>query len=299
MDTMNETEPVRKKNGKPLRPGSRARFLLCSDLDRTLIPNGLQPESPRARPLLRGLVRKAAVCLVYVTGRNQALVEEAIAQYQLPWPDAVIGDVGTRIWSTLDGKWSAWQQWEDLIARQWPPDAPDRIAAEAKKIGGIRRQPEDRQSRFKQSYTCGLADLDAHCAGLRSRLSDCGLEVNIIGSIDEVTDQGLIDVLPGAATKQSAIEMVMSAWGFHHWNTICAGDSGNDLPFLTSALQAVLVANATDRVRQRAVSLAAQQGQSANLYIARGGFWGMNGNYSAGVLEGMAHYVPQIRNMLE
>ena len=30
-------------------------ILLCCDLDRTLIPNGPQPESPGARPLLRAL----------------------------------------------------------------------------------------------------------------------------------------------------------------------------------------------------------------------------------------------------
>ncbi|TVS12874.1 MAG: HAD-IIB family hydrolase [Wenzhouxiangella sp.] len=292
-------KPARKAAGKPLRPGSRARFLLCSDLDRTLIPNGLQPESPQARPLLRRLVKQAAVCLVYVTGRNQVLVEEAIEQYQLPWPDAVIGDVGTRIWSTLEGKWTEWHQWNQLITRHWPEDAPARIAAEVNRMRSIERQPDDRQTRFKQSYTCGLPDLDEHCARLRGCLLDCGLKVNIIGSIDEVTDQGLIDILPAAATKQSAIDMVMSAWGFHHWDTICAGDSGNDLPFLTSALQAVLVANATDEVRQSAVAMAEQQGQGANLYLARGGFWGMNGNYAAGVLEGMAHYLPHIRNMLK
>ena len=33
-------------------------ILLCSDLDRTLIPNGTQPESPQARPLLRSLAAR-------------------------------------------------------------------------------------------------------------------------------------------------------------------------------------------------------------------------------------------------
>jgi hypothetical protein len=34
-------------------------------------------------------------------------------------------------------------------------------------------------------------------------------------------------------------------------------------------------------------------GHGDQLYIARGDFQGMNGNYSAGMLEGIAHYHPK------
>ena len=33
----------------------------------------------------------------------------------------------------------------------------------------------------------------------------------------------------------------------------------------------------------------------AAFYLAQGGFLGMNGNYSAGILEGVAHYHPDTR----
>jgi hypothetical protein len=49
-------------------------------------------------------------------------------------------------------------------------------------------------------------------------------------------------------------------------------------------------------VQQEAIELAASSGHSAQLYIARGGYNGMNGNYSAGILEGIAHYHPQWRD---
>ena len=39
--------------------------------------------------------------------------------------------------------------------------------------------------------------------------------------------------------------------------------------------------------------MAAEQDASTALYIARGGFMGMNGNYSAGILEGFVHFIPQ------
>ncbi len=290
------TDPDKNKS---LQPGSSTRYLLCSDLDRTLIPNGKQEETPSARPRLRELVRRAAFCVVYVTGRNRALVEQAIEQYQLPWPDAVIGDVGSCIWSTFDRSWSKWPQWEDRLKQDWSGPHLEAIRALLAREPELELQAEDRQTPLKLSYNTLARGLDQRCRHLRQVLHSKGLAANVIGSIDEVDDIGLIDILPSMASKHSAIEMLMAAWGFHHWNTVCAGDSGNDLPFLTSALQSVLVANAEDSVRERAVRLAARRGQQANLYLARGGFHGMNGCYSAGVLEGMVHYLPEISAWVE
>lgn len=51
-----------------------AAICLCSDLDRTILPNGFQEESPGVRHVLRKIVKHPAMTLVYVTGRNQALV---------------------------------------------------------------------------------------------------------------------------------------------------------------------------------------------------------------------------------
>ncbi|HEY9701794.1 MAG TPA: HAD family hydrolase, partial [Allocoleopsis sp.] len=66
------------------------KLLICTDLDRTLIPNGEQPESPNARQLFSQLVSNSWVSLAYVSGRDQELVQDAIAQYQLPTPNFVI-----------------------------------------------------------------------------------------------------------------------------------------------------------------------------------------------------------------
>ena len=58
------------------------RFLLCTDLDRTLIQNGTQPESPAAKERFKRLVSCEEVVLAYVTGRHRALIEQAIADYR-------------------------------------------------------------------------------------------------------------------------------------------------------------------------------------------------------------------------
>ncbi len=72
-------------------------LLLCTDLDRTLIPNGAQPESPQARGRFNGLVRQPHITLVFVTGRDRGLVEQAIGEYGLPSPEFVIADAGSSI----------------------------------------------------------------------------------------------------------------------------------------------------------------------------------------------------------
>jgi hypothetical protein len=121
----------------------------------------------------------------------------------------------------------------------------------------------------------------------------------LIYSVDEASSTGLLDVLPARATKLHAVEFLMQHQGFDYSNTVFAGDSGNDLPVLASAIQSVLVANADGEVVEQAKTQALQQRTMAAFYLAQGGFLGMNGNYSAGILEGIAHYHPDTRLWME
>jgi hypothetical protein len=45
-------------------------------------------------------------------------------------------------------------------------------------------------------------------------------------------------------------------------------------------------------VREEALELAVAAGNADSLYLASGGFRGLNGNYAAGILEGLAHFFP-------
>ena len=74
--------------------------------------------------------------------------------------------------------------------------------------------------------------------------------------------------------------------------TVFAGDSGNDMPVLTSGLQSILVRNAEEDIKAEAIQSLKRKGLEDKLYLAHGGFLGMNGNYAAGVLEGLVHFVP-------
>jgi hydroxymethylpyrimidine pyrophosphatase-like HAD family hydrolase len=79
-------------------------ILLCTDLDRTLLPNGLQAESPEARPLFRSVAAHPEVTIAYVSGRSLDLQREAIQRWSLPMPGYAIADVGTTPMDT--GTWS-------------------------------------------------------------------------------------------------------------------------------------------------------------------------------------------------
>lgn len=276
------------------------KVLLCSDLDRTLLPNGPQEESTRARPLLRQLAARPEVTLVYVSGRHKALLLDAIRDYDIPVPDYAIGDVGTTIYHITDGDWRMWQAWHTEIAPDWNGQRHDQLAALLADIDVLQMQEDEKQNTFKLSYYAPEdIDRDTLLARVRERLEPQGIRASLIWSIDEMAHTGLFDVLPESATKLHAVRFLMRQIGFDESNTVFSGDSGNDLPVLTSGLQAVLVANAMDDVQHEAREKVAAKDLTQQLYLARGDFLGMNGNYAAGVLEGLAHFCPQVMPWLE
>ena len=276
------------------------RLLLCSDLDRTLLPNGQQPESPGARQRFARFVSRPEVMLVYVTGRHRRLVEQAIANYRLPRPDFVIGDVGTTIFEVRDNGWRMQQAWQDEIAPDWAGLSRADIRALLGGIKLLRLQETAKQNIHKLSYYVPLyADQGALLNEVRQCLEKHDVNASLVWSVDEPAGIGLLDVLPSRANKLHAVEFLMHQCGFSYRDTVFAGDSGNDLPVLASAIPAVLVANASEDVRTSAQQQAAVLGHSSQLYLAGGGLLGMNGNYSAGVLEGIVHFIPQTEAWLE
>lgn len=275
-------------------------ILLCSDLDRTLLPNGSQEESPRARPLLRVLTQHPALSLAYVSGRDLSLLKQAIQDYDLPNPHYAIGDVGTTIYEIHDDVWRPWQDWAEEIAPDWGGRCHDELAAIFQDIEILRLQETEKQNSYKLSYYAPEnSDRDALLTKMDARLKKIGVCASLIWSIDEARHIGLLDVLPQRATKYHAIRFLMAKKGFHEGNTVFAGDSGNDLPALTSGLQAVLVRNAHCGVREEALHKVREKGIPEQLYIAQGNFLEMNGNYAAGVLEGLVHFIPETLHWIE
>jgi HAD superfamily hydrolase (TIGR01484 family) len=277
------------------------RLLICTDLDRTLLPNGERPESPGARDCFARMAARPEVTLAYVSGRHRELVEEAIRDYRLPLPDWVIGDVGTTIYQVGARKWRHWPEWEQDIAADWRGLKARDLRPLFTDLPVLRLQEEAKQNDYKLSYYLPLpiVNFDALQKEMARRLAAQNLEACLIFSVDEALCTGLLDVLPARATKLHAVEFLMRHQGFDVSNTVFAGDSGNDLPVLASAIPSVLVANAAYDVAAQVKIQAIEQGTMAAFYQAQGGFLGMNGNYSAGILEGIAHYHPDTLPWME
>ena len=275
------------------------KILLCTDLDRTLLPNGKQPESPNARPLFTQFCQHPQVVLVYVSGRDRRLLLEAIEEYDIPIPDYAIGDVGTSIYHIEQNHWQLDEEWSRLLEADWQGNSRETLQGMLSPVEELILQEAEKQNTYKLSYYLPL-DLDSRSIIQRMQtiLSDAELHSNIIWSVDEPKHIGLIDVLPRAANKLEAIRFLSRTLAIPLERTVFAGDSGNDLSVLTSEIPSVLVANANDEVRQEALRLASQHASSEQLYLARGGLFGLNGNYSAGILEGVYHYIADSREWL-
>jgi len=276
------------------------RLLICTDLDRTLIPNGPQSESPCARQYFSTLVSRPEVTLTYVSGRHRALVEQAIICYRLPVPNFVIGDVGTTIYRIgTKQEWQSLTSWETEISKVWGGNTHVDIKTLLAHISDLRAQEPSKQNNYKLSYYVPLqSDRNALSAMIHHCLRSAGVRANLIWSADEPQGVGLLDIIPAHASKYYAIEALMKLCGFDYSNTVFCGDSGNDIEVLASPIPAVLAGNSQDDVRQLSRRLSIETGHREQIYIAQGGFMGMNGNYSAGVLEGIAYYHPEIQEWL-
>lgn len=276
-----------------------SRLLLCTDLDRTLIPNGPQAESVEARKKFSQLVNHQEVTLVYVTGRDKKLVEQAIKEYQLPQPGYVIADVGSTIYEIENSHWRYLMPWEKTINQDWQGKGISELHALFPWVKELTLQEEGKQNTHKLSYYVPLdCDIEKLMQMMKHILKQHLINANLIWSVDLQANIGLLDVLPASAGKRQAIEFLMALLHFNYADTVFSGDSGNDICVMSSPIKSVLVANAEEDVREAAIKQAKESQQLDTLYIAQGNFMGMNGNYSAGILEGVAHYIPQIEHWL-
>jgi sucrose-6-phosphatase len=266
------------------------RYLLCTDLDRTLIPNGVQPESEAARVIFRKLAQREDITLVYVTGRHLELLEEAILAYDLPQPAYAIADVGANIYRIDETGWHQMKNWCAHISTDWKGLSHKELYPVLSVFPLLKLQEQEKQRRHKLSFYVPLeTNIKALINEMKILLLQTDIRANIIWSIDEEAETGLLDVLPASANKLYAMRFLMQKKNFTETNTIYAGDSGNDVDVLLSEIPSVLVANAHRDIKQQLESA-----QGENLYIAQGEYLGMNGNYAGGILEGVAHYWPEI-----
>jgi sucrose-6F-phosphate phosphohydrolase len=262
--------------------------ILATDLDRTLLPNGSWAPDSGAIERFNELTEKHDVLLVYVTGRNLQLTENAIREYGVRYPDILCGDVGTTIRKYRDGAWHFDEGWAQHVERASPRWTAAGVAEALEGIEGLRVQEAEHLNPFKQSYYVDHASRDRVLAEVDERVRGRFDEV-IVYSFDSQDGKGLLDFLPDSATKQTALEYVAEEYGVAREDVVFCGDSGNDIFPLTAGFCGVLVRNADDQL-VRNVRAAMRDNPDLKVYFARGGFQGLSGYYTSGVIEGGYHY---------
>jgi sucrose-6F-phosphate phosphohydrolase len=262
--------------------------ILATDLDRTLLPNGRWPADPGAIELFNGLTRRHEVLVVYVTGRNLELTERAIEEFGIRHPDVLIGDVGTSIRRHVGEAWQSHEGWETHVRMASPRWDPEAIRAAIAGMDGLTEQEREHCGPFKQSYYVdhdrNAAILSAVETAIKGRFDEV-----IVYSFDSQTGKGLLDFLPDSATKQTALEYVAAELGEDKSEVVFCGDSGNDVFPLTAGFSGVMVRNADDQL-VASVRQAVAANPNLRVYHARGGFRGLSGYYTSGVIEGAYHY---------
>jgi len=262
--------------------------ILATDLDRTLLPNGSWPPDPGAIELFNQLTQAHDVLVVYVTGRNLSLAENAIKEYGIRHPDVLIGDVGTSIRKYTNGDWLPHDGWDAHVRQTSPRWDAQAVRSTVSAVDGISEQEREHCGPFKQSY---YVDHERNEDVLKvvDELAKGKFDEVIVYSFDSQTGQGLLDFLPQSATKQTALEYVAKEYGVDKTDVVFCGDSGNDIFPLTAGFSGVLVRNADDQL-VAGVRQASDSNPALRVYFAKGSFKGLSGYYTSGVIEGAYHY---------
>jgi HAD superfamily hydrolase (TIGR01484 family) len=273
------------------KPKNTPLRLLACDLDCTVLPNGNAPLSPGAVAAFDSFVQRPDIHLVYASGRDINLVRAVLAEFNIPLPDSLISDVGTTLYHRTNGEFLIDDSWSNAIALDWHGYTGNDMMTLLQDIPSIRLQPPAKQNRFKLSYfTPVTINQTQLISTVQTRLQAKGIHAAVVFSIDEVVKTGLLDILPARATKRHAIDYLRIQLGLTMDDVVFAGDSGNDFEPLTSGWKAILVNNAAPAVKTEVKRLAENRGVLNKVYFAQGGYQQMNGNYVAGILEGLATF---------
>jgi hydroxymethylpyrimidine pyrophosphatase-like HAD family hydrolase len=178
------------------------KLLLACDLDRTVLPNGVQPLSENAIPAFSEFVSRPAVTLAYMSGRHLGLIKDALKEFKIPLPDIAVGDVGTTMYFKKNNDFEVHDGWTKEISDDWQGFNGTDIHKLISDIKNLKLQETSKQNTFKQSYYTPVEiDKKDLIDEIQKRLKAKNIQAAVIFSIDEQANTGLLDILPASATK--------------------------------------------------------------------------------------------------
>ena len=259
--------------------------LLACDMDGTVIPLETGEERDgEIREFHRLLAKHENVVLAYVTGRHLELGLAGVEQYGLPMPDIFVCDVGTTIYVRSHGGWVVDEEYRQELLRSWQGLIGADIGPLLETISVLTAQEEEKQQEFKQSYYVSRdVDYQQVIRLIHDRLLSRDVRANVIYSVDGKKNIGLVDVLPEAAAKDSALVYLRKKLGLEKDRVVYGGDSGNDLQAFVSGFNAIVVNNTPEAVKKEVRRQAREKGIEERIYFA-------SAMYVQGVMEGCLHF---------
>lgn len=245
-------------------PLADRKFVLATDLDGTFLGG-----SAADRSRLYNLIERdrANIGLVFVTGRDPAFIAELCDDTEVPWPDFVIGDVGTTIAVTEPAartdRIRPMELLEAQIAELWN-DSGDIVRRELDAHPGLSLQPTE--FRYRVSYDYDPAEF---CESAIEKVSALGLDHLI--SADR-----FFDVLPPGISKGPSLRRLINHLGIQDTRVLVAGDTLNDLSMLESGLPAVAVGGSEPTLVERVR-------HCPTVHLA-------DGVGAAGIMEALSHF---------
>lgn len=201
------------------------RMVLATDLDGTFLGG-----SDADRDALYDWIEthRDSVGLVFVSGRDPAFIEDLCGGGRVPWPDFVIGDVGTTIAAMQERQVSPIAELETEIATTWG-DLGTRVRAALDGHPGLTLQ--ETPFRYRVSYDMDPDRFDAAALGI----------VDELGADALTSDNRFFDVLPRGISKGPSLLRLVDHLGVAPSRVLAAGDTLNDLSMLIAGTPAVAV----------------------------------------------------------
>jgi hydroxymethylpyrimidine pyrophosphatase-like HAD family hydrolase len=211
-------------------------FVLATDLDGTFLGG-----SDDDRGALYSWIEdnRSTIGLIFVTGRDPEFIADICDGTNVPWPDYVIGDVGTTIAEVKDGgSITPIGALEDDIAQRWG-DKGEAVRDVLDGHPGLSLQPTP--FRYRVSFDL---DIDAYHPGAEDKVAALGLD-------HLVSDNRFFDVLPKGVSKGPSLKRLVAHLGVSESRVLAAGDTLNDLSMLECGIRAVAVGGAEAALLER------------------------------------------------
>lgn len=214
------------------------QFILATDLDGTFLGGSYADRSELYRWIE---AHRDEFGLVFVTGRDPQFIESLCGNF-VPWPDYVVGDVGTTIAEVIsDSRRRTVRPIETLeseIAAQWG-DGSHRVRNLLDQSPGLKLQDTD--FRYRVSYHYDPARYDP---AAESIVRDLGFDVLI-------SDNRFFDVLPKGVSKGPSLRRLLAHLSIPDEKVLVAGDTLNDLSLFETGLRGVAVSNSEPALVRR------------------------------------------------